>query len=289
VSVRALPSRGSLVSRPAVADYPAGSRLPTRVIDDFELVWMLDGRARVVADEELTLVPGQLLLIPPGVPHGLAWDPTRASRHGYVHFDGAHLDGRHVGRPQRRTMTPRDPLAASCAYLLWLGHLPRDGWQQPVSATVRFMLEVLVDGPLPAAEHTVGLVGPLRAVIGHLAAEWSELPLRRIGIDELAAVAAVSRGYLTRLFRRAFALAPAAALERVRFSRAEAMFERTDLTVDAIARQCGFADASHFSHRFSAVYGVPPRTYRGLPASSVLDDDSTRRLTHLIWGEPVPA
>jgi AraC family transcriptional regulator len=276
------------VSRPAVAGYPAGSRLPTRVIDDFELVWMLQGRARFVAGEDLALVPGQLLLIPPDLPHSLEWDPHRTSEHGYVHFGSEHFDGEPVGRAQRRTMTRHDPLAASCAYLLWLAHLPRDDWEPPVSATLRFMLKVFLSGPLPVVPQTAELAPPLEVVIEHLATEWSALPLRRIAIGELAAVSSVSRGYLTRLFRDSFALGPAAALERVRFSRAEAMLERTDLTADAIAQQCGFADASHFSHRFSAVYGMPPRTYRSTPDArpSVLDDAGTRRLAHLLWNAP---
>ena len=276
------------MSRPAVADYPAGSRLPERVIDDYELVWMLEGHARFVAGEGLALAPGQLLLIPPGLPHGLDWDPRRPSRHGYVHFDGACLGGRRVGDAQCRAMTRHDPLAASCAYLLWLGHLPGDGWELPVRTTLRFMLGVFLSGPLPIAAETVALAPTLTSVVEHLAAEWSSLPLRRIGIGELAGVASVSRGYLTRLFRRSFGLGPAAALERVRFSRAEAMLERTDLTVEVVARHCGFADASHFSHRFSAVYGLSPRTWRAMSGtgSSVLDDAGTRRLAHLVWNEP---
>src|SRR6266508_4442463 len=76
-----------MVQRPAVADYPPGARLALRVIDDFELVWMLRGQARFVADDgDVPLAPGRLLLVPPGVRHGFVWDERRASRHGYVHF-----------------------------------------------------------------------------------------------------------------------------------------------------------------------------------------------------------
>ena len=35
------------MQRPALADYPAGARLPERVLDDYELVWMVRGRALV--------------------------------------------------------------------------------------------------------------------------------------------------------------------------------------------------------------------------------------------------
>jgi AraC-like DNA-binding protein len=56
--------------------------------------------------------------------------------------------------------------------------------------------------------------------------------------------------------------------------------------VGAIARQCGFADLYHFSHRFSARYGVPPTAYRGMgtPVSSQLDHPGLRRLALSVWG-----
>ncbi|NKE62092.1 helix-turn-helix domain-containing protein [Lentzea sp. PSKA42] len=71
-----------------------------------------------------------------------------------------------------------------------------------------------------------------------------------------------------------------AALERVRCARAETLLLRTDLTVEAVARQCGFADVSHFSHRFRALYDVAPSAYRGVP--SALDHAGVRRLARLI-------
>jgi hypothetical protein len=53
------------MDRPAVADYPAGAGLQPRVIEDFEFVWMLRGRATFVVSEETPLSPGELLLVPP--------------------------------------------------------------------------------------------------------------------------------------------------------------------------------------------------------------------------------
>ena len=85
------------------------------------------------------------------------------------------------------------------------------------------------------------------------------MPLRRIGVGELARRAHVSRGYLNRLIRAGFGLSAAAALERARCARAESLLLRTDLTVESIAHQCGFADPSHFSHRFKAIHGASPR------------------------------
>ncbi|MGH9216455.1 MAG: helix-turn-helix domain-containing protein [Acidimicrobiales bacterium] len=112
------------------------------------------------------------------------------------------------------------------------------------------------------------------------------MPLRRVGVGELARRASVSRGYLNRLFRTGFGLNAAAALERARCSRAESLLLRTDLTVEVIALQSGFADASHFSHRFTAIHGTSPRASpaAGTASPSVLDHPGVRRLSHLLWG-----
>jgi transcriptional regulator GlxA family with amidase domain len=105
-----------------------------------------------------------------------------------------------------------------------------------------------------------------------------------MSVDELATAARVSRGHLNRVFQQGFGLGVAAALEGLRFSRAEALLARTDATLGAIAEQCGFADLSHFSHRFAARYGVPPSRYRTAGAdTSTLDDPGIRRLSRLVW------
>jgi AraC-like DNA-binding protein len=284
--VSSSPPEEKAVDRPTVADYPAGAHMPTRVIDDFELVWMLRGRARLVtADDEIALSPGQLLLLPPALAHSLTWDPTRPSRHGYLHFAAEQLTGDLPRQVLVRPMTHHDPLAGLCAYLLWLGRRDHDDWHRQVRETLRFLLAVFVSGSLPEADAAPALPPPLAGAVDHLRLEWSELPLRRIGVEELSQAALVSRGYLNRLFQGAFGHGPAPAMEHARCSRTEMLLTRTDLTVEVIALQCGFADLSHFSHRFTALDGVAPRGYRAAvtPEASVLDDPGVRRLARLLW------
>lgn len=291
-----------MIERPAIAEYPAGAHMPLRAIDDFEFVWLLRGQARLTSGDDsattLVLPPGQLLLIPPGLRHDILWDPTRPSRHGYVHFGPEHFDSAHgsTPRPARlgspplaelrvHPMTGDDPLSGLCAYLLWLGRLDDTRWRQHVSGTLRFMLTLFLAGPLPSTDSPLELPPPLMGAVGHLQQQWSQMPLRRIGVGELADAASVSRSYLSRLFRVGFGLSPAPALQRVRCSRAETLLTRTDLSLETVARQCGFADLSHFSHRFSAIHGVSPRAFRTTSRGgpSALDHPGVRRLAHLIW------
>jgi AraC family transcriptional regulator len=272
------------MDRPAAADYPAGARLPLRVIDDFELVWMLRGRATFVLEDgsEHALVSGRLLLVPRGVRHGFHWDPARPSRHGYVHF-GLHDVATALPQDFRLVqMTDDDPLAGLCAYLLWLAG--RHSWQAPARQTLEYLIALVVAGPLPD-QHPPRPPAGLSTALGVLRREWARPPLRRIDVAELAERSALSRGHLTRLFRAEFGLGPAAALTRLRCARAETLLTRTDLSAEAVAHQCGFADLSHFSHRFNALHGVPPSSYRTFDGlhPSVLDHPGMRRLARLIW------
>lgn len=273
------------MDRPAVADYPAGARLPPRVIRDFEFVWMVQGRATFVVDEETLLTPGELLLVPPEVRHSFRWDQVQPSRHGYVHFGYADV-GRGIAPDVRLTrMSDSDPLAGLCAYLLWLGGSSLADWRVSVRRAIEFMLTLVHDGPLPSNEVAPEVAGPMRAAVWYLRHEWSRLPLRRISVAELAIAAHVSRGYLNRQFQATFGSTASVALEHLRCSRAEALITRTDLTIGAIARQCGYADVAHFSHRFSTIHGMSPSAYRSLEnrSSSVLDEPGVLRMSRLIW------
>jgi transcriptional regulator GlxA family with amidase domain len=71
----------------------------------------------------------------------------------------------------------------------------------------------------------------------------------------------------------------------LRCSRAEALLMRTDLTIAAIARQCGYADVTHFSHRFSDIHGISPSADRSLASRSpsVLEHAGVLQLSRLIW------
>jgi AraC family transcriptional regulator len=271
------------MQRPAIADYPAGARLATRVLDDYELVWMLRGQATLRTDDNaLELRPGLVLLIPPGVRHGFEWDIRRPCRHGYVHFGRADAGIPLPRSVHFRRMTAHDPLAGLCSHLLWLGREPATERARP---TLRFLLALLTSGPLPADRPATALADPLWAIVSHLRKEWAKSPLRRIGIAELASVATVSRGHLSRLFHAQLGIGAAACLELLRGYQAEILLTRTDFPVSSIAGQCGFADVYHFSHRFTRLYGMSPSAYRasGGPAPSALDHPGVRRLASELW------
>lgn len=126
----------------------------------------------------------------------------------------------------------------------------------------------------PGPPTTVGSPSPvLGRVLTHVRDVWgSHGPYRAIPLDELGRAAIVSPAHLSRAFREQYGTAPAAALERLRLTRAAFLLRNGSQPLAAVGAWCGFADQYHFSHRFSTVCGLPPGAYRRDPATSRFRD-----------------
>ena len=81
-------------------------------------------------------------------------------------------------------------------------------------------------------------------------------------IGDLAEVARLSEYHLARMFRTSFGMPPHAWIAAQRTERARHLLRTTTLPVEQIAARCGYADASHFGHRFRAAVGAAPLAYR---------------------------
>jgi len=78
----------------------------------------------------------------------------------------------------------------------------------------------------------------------------------------LADVACLSEYHLARMFRTSFGMPPHAWIAAQRVDRARHLLRSASVPVATIAADCGFANISHFSHRFKAALGVSPQGYR---------------------------
>jgi AraC family transcriptional activator FtrA len=93
--------------------------------------------------------------------------------------------------------------------------------------------------------------------------DWAEANLHRaITRDDLATHAAVSTRSLARLFDQHLGTTPGRWLIRRRIDQARALLERTDATIDSVARAVGFRDTSNFRRRFADEIGTTPGNYR---------------------------
>lgn len=246
---------------PTVADYPPGATFGPRDARSYQFVWLLRGSATWrCADTHVSLAPGQLLLIRPGMRDEFRWDPRAATRHAYVHFTLAGLAP--AEWPLVRDLSGRhDPMGALCRYLLWLGAAAPPDWQTQARETVRLLVLTFLTEPAVGPEPS-SLPEPVVAMMHAVRTRWSAGRTGSIPLDELATAAQVSPSTLCRVFRRRFAIGPVAAVELLRLAGAEPLLWQSNLSMRAIAVQCGFADAYHFSRRFRAVYGMSPTAFR---------------------------
>jgi AraC family transcriptional regulator len=210
---------------PAAADYPPGSTFGPRDARSFEFVWVLRGRASwSCGDMAAELPPGRLLLVRPGMRDFFRWDTHGPTRHAYVHFllhgadEAAPASYEHW--PAVRALNEQTgPMAALCAYLLWLGDTQPEHWQVRAVDVLGLLLTTFVSGPFPR-DDPGDVSPPLRAMLRHVARRWSDGVARPVQLADLAAAAAVSPSSLSRLFRQRFSVGPVAAIERLRLARA---------------------------------------------------------------------
>lgn len=85
---------------------------------------------------------------------------------------------------------------------------------------------------------------------------------RRITIDELSDTACVSRGYLTRLFRRILGMSPNEYIQYKRVERAQHLLYATSFDIAQIAEMVGVFNPAQFSKLFIKTAGCTPSDYR---------------------------
>jgi AraC-like DNA-binding protein len=91
-----------------------------------------------------------------------------------------------------------------------------------------------------------------------------------ITVDDLAAVAGLSRAHFSRMFSKTFGESPHAYLQSRRLERAAALLRYTDRSVAEICVMVGLQSIGSFTTSFARVFGKPPAAYRAsLPPAAV--------------------
>ena len=84
----------------------------------------------------------------------------------------------------------------------------------------------------------------------------------RLGVEDLARAAGLSRAHFSREFRRAFGESPHVYLLTRRLERAAALLRTTDRSVADICFSVGLQSIGSFTTSFTRTYGVSPTAYR---------------------------
>jgi AraC family transcriptional regulator len=81
-------------------------------------------------------------------------------------------------------------------------------------------------------------------------------------VKEAADAVHVSTSHLRRLFWQVRRTSPKAAFQRIRLDRAQELMSRTALTLEDVARHCGYVSSSHFCREYRAFHNFTPTHWR---------------------------
>jgi AraC family transcriptional regulator len=215
--------------------------------------------------------PGSVGVTAPLVSATLAWrrEPTEQRRSVHIFLSAKLLQetATALGRPNLVHGLPDallldDPVVATTSAALWAAL--RNGAQPlEADALAQSLALHLVYGRLLAGAPTVIGAGSLTAatlerVLEYMAAHAAE----PIGLDELAAVAALSKFHFLRLFKEATGVTPHRYLTRLRLERAAQALRGTNDPVAAVALASGYASPGQFARAFRRQFGVAPSAFR---------------------------
>ncbi|WP_438480974.1 helix-turn-helix domain-containing protein [Oleiharenicola lentus] len=91
---------------------------------------------------------------------------------------------------------------------------------------------------------------------------YAEHLIRKPSVKEIADAVHVSTSHLRRLFWQVRHTSPKTALQRVRLDRAQELMSRTAMTLEDVARHCGFNSSSHFCREYRAFHNFTPTHWR---------------------------
>ncbi len=247
-----------------LATYPAGATYGPRAGRDFEFVWIIEGDAIYRYDQnEIPLGPDSLLLCRPGWTDFFQWDVNRRTRHAFFHFQILSIPPDFLAIDQWpivRELAGDDVIRPLFRHLLaWQGRA--DDLLREL--TMKAILTAFVTGQIAAGDLPPDLLpDPVESAWNHLHKRLEDDPAARIGLAELADIAAVTPEHLCRLFKKSIGHTPVETVLLARLDRASSLVARSNYAIGEIAEMCGFASPFHFSRRFRDAFGQSPMQLR---------------------------
>lgn len=215
-----------------------------------------------IADITHSVVAGQAVVIPPGVPHSYGSDRDDPWTLWFVHLDGQGLGnvlttcGMTEFSPVR---TVADPYRVVSLMEEIVTTMERDVSMSSLLAASGAAWHMLT---LLAALMSVGdrRMSVIEEARDYLRVHFAE----KVSVASLAKKAQLSPSHFAALFKRQVGFPVLKYQTQLRMSRARVLLDTTDLTVASIATHVGYDDAFYFSRQFRSVHGTSALRYRAL-------------------------
>ena len=233
-----------------------GWKILPRCVNDFELVYILDGYGEVIIDDvKYNARSGDLFCFKPDVKHSLI-----LNKEPYMEFFGLHFF------PQQDELIREIPDYIHVKEKYWIESMLKqlyreyqmsgylNEWKKEIMIQ-QLLCDVLV------RQHTVeNPANTLRiqSVIDLIHKD----PFEHYTMDILLKQAGVKKSLFLQAFRKITGTTPVQYITNIRLESACELLSNSNLQVSEIATQCGFADPFYFSRCFKKKYMMSPKKYR---------------------------
>jgi AraC family transcriptional activator of mtrCDE len=228
-------------------------------------------------DEATVLLCGRFVL------SYAAWRLYRSLLPQYVIVRAGPHDAQGIPAPERS-----DAASSRLSRLLALMREETDEQQPGYTAVLRNLSAALFGLTLRAAMHGEQPPSGMLALATHprlreLAVRIVQTPSLAWTIEEMAAIANMSRSSLIRSFAAAAGMAPAEFVTRVRIAEASRLLKESEQSVAAIGEAVGYASEAAFQRAFKRETDLTPAAWRTMPLAPAQPPRPPRRVS--IGGE----
>lgn len=268
--------------------YPSDAVAP-RVIFDYELIYVKEGKATIVIEDTSYITqPGDLFIIRPKQTHSITPFPGEALVQPHIHFDLEYYSD------AAEVPVCYDPLSKIPKEAM--RYFRRDILDEFISpfpslirlrnpSTIELMLVDIisaskVSGTDIAALNMKSLFLRLfyhlllelhfqqnspdarSACLPRILAYLEHNIDRHITLDEIANTFHISKSYLIHIFQDAHGTSPIQYHKKLRITRAKHLLHFTNMSVTDIASLLGFDDIHSFSRTFKRIEGISPSEFK---------------------------
>lgn len=217
---------------------------------------ILEGETRCVSDGvEYRLQAGDLIVIPPGVPHSCNPVGEQCRSYHMLYLEAAWYLRQYPGlSPDAQLATPTPVVRCAALFQRFLALVALMAHRRPTEITdaVQSLLSALRLCPTKPDNP--------RASSRYLLARLHGNLLSPPSLDELADECQMRKETLIRTFRQDTGLTPGSYLNNTRIDYARQRLRAGDTIAD-VGYQSGFADQSHFHRTFVSYTAATPRQY----------------------------
>ena len=235
-------------------------RHPTRVIDSFEMIYVLNGTLDMFEnDREFHLIAGDRLFLFPGRKHGGLTAYEKNLSFFWMHLQFSPKEYAVLEGVEQWAPIAAPDLFRSYLQLL-LNEQNRKRLENPETSQTNLnaLASILMREALLESRNSNEAASLTNAANQYIKLHFDE----SLTTSEIAAHLKCHPDYLSRIYTRNCGITIGDAVRKERIRKALVMLEGSALPVKQIAFECGFNDVSYFRKQFFRECSMTPKEYR---------------------------